>query len=166
MNLTDLLHFAIPCWIINMSLNGLYVTKLIFPRFAKYDKPLDNGLEFLGKPLLGQSTTWPGIIVALVVGVILSQLMQFPLSHGLLYGLGVYFGHASGSFIKRRLGFSPGKHLPVLDHGNYVLLTGLIFTLAKLIPWQIALYTWLITLIVHPVVTFLAYKLKLKKYPL
>ncbi len=164
---SDALQFAIPCWAINLSLNSLYVIKTVYPPLARYDYPLDGKLKLRdNRRILGNSTTWPGVAIALAAGILLSFVFSFSVTAGILYGISVYAGHGLGSFIKRRFGYSDGKFMPFVDHSDYVILTGAIMGLLGKFSWHSIIIAILITYIVHPIVTFLGYLLKLHKYPL
>lgn len=169
--LIEVLKFTIPFWLINISLNGVYVTKLIFPVVAKCDRPLDLYKQFSnGTRVLGNSTTVIGFFVAIIVGIIVQIFLGKDLEHslqiGLISGLAVYFGHAIGSFIKRRFDYVDGAFMPFVDHGDYIILAGLIFGLMHEFSWTVIGVGVLITYILHPLFTYAAYLLKLHKQPL
>lgn len=162
----EVLQFAAPCWLVNMSLNSIYIFKTQFPNLAKYDYPIDGCKNLLdGHRALGNSTTWPGLVVAIIAGSLLSIIFSFNLGLGMIFGLSVYFGHALGSFIKRRAGYPDGKYMPFVDHGDYIVTTGIILGLLHQFTWLAILIGVIITYIVHPIVTYIAYLLKLHKYP-
>ena len=170
-HLTEVLQFAIPCWLVNMSLNLLYVIKLRFPKVVQIDKPLDGNLSFAGgSRILGHSTTVLGLAMAVFSGSIILIVFQQSFSKGLwlgvIVGLCVYFGHALGSFVKRRFGYKDGEFMPVADHGDYVLLTGIVLGLMHQYAWLSILVAILITYIVHPIFTYLSYLAKWHKHPL
>lgn len=157
----QILLFCVPCWITNISLNFF---KFI-PGVAKLDSQLDNKKLFFDKqPILGKSTTKIGLLVAIIVGLIIGIFIG--LFKGLMVGIGVYFGHALGSFIKRRLGIKGGDYLPIVDHGDYIFLTGMIFMVFGWIKPFILIYSFLLTLLVHPIACFVGFKLGLRDKPL
>lgn len=167
MEIKEIAIFTISCWLINISLNGLYVLKLIWPNFTQYDYPLDGRNNwFDGQRILGSSTTIPGILVALGAGLLCTQVFNYHFALGLLFGICVYGGHALGSFIKRRFKYKDGDFMPVVDHGDYVITTGLVMILANKFAWTTVITGILITYILHPIFTYLSYKLKLHKEPL
>jgi CDP-2,3-bis-(O-geranylgeranyl)-sn-glycerol synthase len=159
------LIYAVPCWLVNISLNGWYLLKLRIPAIARFDAPLDWGKKFFdGKRILGQSTTLVGLPVALLVGMGTEHFLT-SLSVGFLKGATVYFGHALGSFIKRRFNVPRGKFVPILDHGDSIMLTGLVFWLLRLAPANIIVASIIITLAFQPVFNYLSYKLHLRDNP-
>lgn len=159
---SQILHFAGPCWVVNMSLNGIYVAKQIFPSISKLDKPIDGGLSIKGSRILGNSTTWLGIVVAVVIGILIKQ----DFAMGLIVAATVYFGHAWGSFIKRRAKYVDGQFMPLIDHGDYIIMSGLVFGLMHQYHWAVIGAAILLTYIGHPLVTYVSYLLRLKKNPL
>jgi CDP-2,3-bis-(O-geranylgeranyl)-sn-glycerol synthase len=145
-----------------MSLTVLgYVTrKSAFLR--KTDWPLDAWLSLPDKKrILGDSTTWLGLLLVCVGGIIGAHF--WPGHHLFALSILVYIGHALGSFIKRRIGISEGAFLPGIDHGDYVLTAGLFLYLIgelSLFSW---VFAWLLTLILTPFITVSAYHVKVRK---
>jgi hypothetical protein len=163
----EILQFVVPCWLINMSLNLIYIAKRNFPALETFDQPLDGGMRLRdGQRLLGSSTTWLGIIVAIIAGLLIQRLFGQTIMIGLLTGLTVYIGHTLGSFIKRRAHVKDGGFLPGVDHANYVITTGIIFGLMHLFPWQVILIGIALTYVLHPIVAYLAYLIGWHRYPL
>jgi CDP-2,3-bis-(O-geranylgeranyl)-sn-glycerol synthase len=157
----QVLLFCVPCWLINLSLN---LFKFI-PGVAEADRPLDSKrLFFDRRPILGKSTTIIGLVVAVALGLVIGSYIGW--FKGLMVGLGVYFGHASGSFIKRRLGIVGGDYLPIVDHGDYIFLTGMIFLLFNWVEPLVFLYAFGLTLLVHPFACLVGFKLGLREKPL
>lgn len=168
--LIEVLQFAVPCWLINMALNLIYVAKLYFPRIASLDKPIDyKKVSLDGERVLGESTTWLGLIVAIVFGCIVQRIFDHSentILLGLILGLAVYLGHALGSYIKRRFGYKDGQYMPFVDHGDYIITAGIILGLMYQFPWVVISLGILVTYIAHPIVTYLAYLVKWHKHPL
>ncbi len=161
------LLFAAPCWIVNISLNGLYVIGKFFPKFKNFDTPLDGGrtLRYDSRRILGNSTTIPGIIVALASGLLIAHYTDSDLTNGFILGLSVYLGHALGSFIKRRAGYYDGQFMPLVDHGDYIVTAGLIFWYLEIFSTKTVILGIAATYILHPAFTYLAYLLGFHKYP-
>lgn len=160
-----LLAYTVPCWGINIALNLWYLLKLRRPKFLAYDAPLDlSHTLFDGRRILGNSTTWVGIPVALISGLIIESFLTTPLI-GLLKGLTVYLGHAMGSFIKRRFGIPRGKFVPIIDHGDSIIVTGIVFLVFRKEPLLMVSSAILLTLIVQPVLAYIGYRLKLRDNP-
>lgn len=162
----EVLLFTIPCWIINISLNGLYVVGKIFPKFKKFDIPLDAGKVFYDhKRILGNSTTWLGLPVVLIVGSLFAIYADIDLWLGASWGMLVYSGHTIGSFIKRRSDYGDGQFMPFVDHGDYITITGIVMWFLGMFSWEAVILGIVATYIFHPIFTYLAYLAGLHKYP-
>jgi hypothetical protein len=165
-DLISLLKYTLTCWFINGSLNFIYVAKQSWEVVQKWNIPLDHGkIWFDNRRILGNSTTWLGIPVALASGII-GGLVFGDLAIGVVQGVCVYSGHALGSFIKRRLGKNDGQFVPFVDHGDYVILSGLVVGLLGWRSWTTVLSALFLTFIFHPMATYIFFKLGWRKSPL
>ena len=157
-----LIYFSI-AWGTNISLNLLYVLKRYLPLFNKLDYPLDFKINYKKNRLLGDSTTIVGLIISLIISltiyIITNSFVWF------IIPIIVYLGHLAGSFVKRRLNKNGGDFLPIIDHGDYMLLLGLIFISLGYINFYFAILALIITYILHPLACLMAYKLKLRERP-
>ena len=72
---------------------------------SRYAWPLDGGVRLKdGRPLLGPSKTWRGLIAALLFSGLMAVLLGLPLWLGIRFGGGAMLGDMFSSFLKRRLG--------------------------------------------------------------
>lgn len=134
--------------------------------------PIDFGKDlFDGKPIFGKNKTFRGFLVGLLVGtgvgLIESAVFGYPVVFGLLLSLGALVGDLGGSFVKRRLGLSPGAVLPVVDQVDFVL-GAIVFSLPifpQSLSWPLALTMLILTPPIHLLTNFGAYKLGLKSNP-
>ena len=156
------MYFSI-AWGTNIALNFLYVIKRYFPKFNKLDYPIDFKLRYKKNRLLGDSTTIIGLILSFIIGLIIYSITLNII--WALIPLIVYFGHLLGSFIKRRMNKNGGQFVPVIDHGDYMLLLGISFVLLNYISVPFALLALVLTYILHPVACLIAFKLKLRENP-
>lgn len=157
-----ILYFSL-AWFSNICLNLLYVAKKYIPKIKKIDKPIDFFYKYKKDRLLGDSTTVLGLIVCLLISSVL-----FILKLNSLYffiPISVYLGHTFGSFIKRRMHKKGGEFAPFIDHGDYVIFTGIVFVLFGKISFLFAVVSILLTYILHPIACLLAFNLKLRKFP-
>lgn len=143
--------------------------------------PMDAGKLFWdGKRVFGSNKTLRGFFVGLLVGTFASfvlgslyQLYGFPKNLlfqydtrlGLVLSAGALTGDLLHSFIKRRLGISPGSPLPVADQLDFAF--GALFFSALIYPppGYIAVIILVITPPVHLLTNFLAYLIGVKKTP-
>lgn len=158
----NFVFYMVITWGCNISLNYLYVLKKFFPFVLKYDHPLDFRKKLGGYRVLGESTTWLGLLLSVFLSLFFYILLPWP---WFLVPFTVYFGHSLGSFIKRRLGKKDGSFLPLVDHGDYMVLTGIMLYLSGQVSIPLVVSTILVTYILHPLASFIAFKLGLKKYP-
>lgn len=85
--------------------------------------PLDFGLHFVdGRPLLGPSKTWRGVLAAIVLCALVAPLLGFAVQTGAWIGALSMLGDALASFAKRRLGIEPSGQAFGLDQVPEALL--------------------------------------------
>jgi CDP-2,3-bis-(O-geranylgeranyl)-sn-glycerol synthase len=164
--LFDALAFAGPCWIVNLSHNFIVPLKKIFPALIKIDPPIDGGLRWGKNRILGGSITYAGLLVTLIMPFLLVYVFSQSFQILMLKSLSVYIGGALGSFIKRRLGYMRGEFMPIVDHGDYILFTSIIFYALKLEYLLVILGGIALTYIFHPIACYIGYKLKIKTEPI
>ncbi len=140
--------------------------------------PLDLGAKAWDKrPWLGKGKTFKGTFGGVFVGslaaVIISnivpqwtpQIFENYVLFGFAVSVGAIGGDIVGSFIKRRLKMESGKPFLLLDQLDFWvggLALGSIFFVPSL--WQIVAMI-LITLIVHRISNWIAFKAQLKEVP-
>lgn len=146
----------------NIALNALGFFSYCFPTIGRRDAPFDFGLKLQdGERLLGDSTTWGGLVLMLVVGIAGSFILpEHPL---IALAILVFFGHALGSFVKRRIGLKRGEFLPLVDHGDYILLAGTTFALIGEIHPLTIFISYVAVIAVTPLVTHAAHTLHLRR---
>lgn len=83
---------------------------------ARWSSPIDAGLLFVdGRPLLGRSKTWRGLVSAVLLTALLAPVLGFGAATGALAGGLSMAGDALASFVKRRLGVPPSGRSFGLD---------------------------------------------------
>jgi hypothetical protein len=163
LTIDNFLTYCFIAWGTNMLLNVLGIIKLHFPNTVNLDKPIDFGLEYKGDRLIGESTT----IVGLILSILISVVMYFAKFNFIWISIPllVYCGHTLGSIIKRRMHKKGGEFVPFVDHGDYMILTGIVFVIMNYISFSFAILGLFVTYILHPIVCFIAFRLKLRKIP-
>ncbi|MFH1239792.1 MAG: CDP-2,3-bis-(O-geranylgeranyl)-sn-glycerol synthase [Candidatus Diapherotrites archaeon] len=163
----ELLLFAIP----------LYVSNAV-PVLIGGLTPIDFGKNFFdGKRLFGEGKTFRGFAigvlsgwgVALLTQYFLLNFTNFPVPQTVFFGLfvafGALFGDLVGSFVKRRIGIKRGAPVFLLDQLDFVA-GGIIFGSVFYAPsfWGIIFIAG-VTVILHRVTNYIAFKMKLKNVP-
>ena len=128
------IYFAMPAYIASTA--PIFAKNILKERFSA---PMDFNKKFVdGKPFLGRSKTFRGLIAGILVGALISyiqyQLYAFPffqalsfydysnwLSFGILLGLGALMGDMIESFIKRRINLKPGDKFVPWDQIDYTI---------------------------------------------
>jgi len=137
--------------------------------------PLDFGKNFFdGRPIFGKNKTFrgffSGLAVGTTVGFVESAFFDYsvnPIAFGLLLSLGALFGDLTGAFVKRRLGLSPGDLLPVVDQVDFII-GAILFSLPiclQTLSCGLIITVLIVTLPLHLLTNFAAYKLGLKGNP-
>lgn len=159
----------------------LEALKFIFPAYCANavpvlvggGLPLDFGKNFFdGKPIFGKNKTFRGFFFGLAVGTIVGILESFffqehPRYFGLILSFGALIGDLIGAFCKRRLGFKPGDLLPVIDQVDFIV-GAIVFSLPffmSTISAELAFAVLIITLPLHVLTNYVAYKIGFKSNP-
>lgn len=136
--------------------------------------PLDFNKKLFGKPILGRGKTFKGTFSGIFFGS-LSVFIIAPFIpegfitnyyvFGIMLVLGAITGDIVASFIKRRLGLKRGAQAPLLDQLDFVA-GSFLFTLWIRTPTlEEVIIIVLITLTLHRIANYIAYKIKLKEVP-
>ncbi len=156
-----ILYFILVPMLINGGLNFLNIIHR-HPQYQKFDYPIDFYLKINKQRLIGDSSTILGLALALILGTFLGSIVYQDQPLGLTIGFAVFFGHSLGSFVKRRLNIKPGDFLPIVDHGDYIIISGIFLLFLNKINLITFLGGLIITLIVHPVFCLLGFWLKIR----
>lgn len=160
------LQFGFACWLFNSCLNFLAPLQKAFRHSWILNAPLDRGLVLSdGYRLIGDSITVLGIALMFVAPLPLSLITGESLWLVALKCVCASVGGVLGSFVKRRLGMPRGKFLPLVDHGDYMIVTVAFFVAFNLVDPLVGLVALVGTYIVHPMVCVVAYFLKIKNEP-
>jgi CDP-2,3-bis-(O-geranylgeranyl)-sn-glycerol synthase len=138
-------------------------------------RPLDFGRNFVdGKPVFGKNKTFRGFFFGLLVGVLVGLgesaafgATTFPVMLSALIPLGALMGDLAGAFVKRRLNLAPGDLLPIVDQVDFVI-GAILFSLPVSLPflsWELVVAILIITIPVHLLTNYAAYKFGFKNNP-
>ena len=156
------------------------------PFLKPFNQPVDFGLTFRNKRVLGSHKTIRGFIAGIIVGILTVYFEVFlyqnfswvraivpidyttvnPVLLGFLLGFGALAGDAVKSFFKRQKNVPPGKSWVPFDQIDYIV-GGVLFSALYI---QLSLWHYLLLfvlyLLLHPFNTILGYFVKLRKEPL
>jgi CDP-2,3-bis-(O-geranylgeranyl)-sn-glycerol synthase len=133
-------------------------------RFAAH--PLDGGRCWRdGRPLLGHSKTWRGLVLALIAPTIMAWLLGIPPNIGLIVGACAMGGDLLSSFTKRRLGMTTSSQALGLDQIPEALLPMLAVKPIFDLNWPVILETVVAFLILELLLSRLLYHLRVRRQP-
>lgn len=173
------LYLALPAYLANMA--PVVVARARWLRSLA--RPIDDGYQLAGQPILGKHKTWRGFIMGSLVGavavLIQAWLYQYPAWREISYinyhswrlllvvmigaGVGAMVGDAVKSFVKRRIGLKSGSSWPVADQLDFVIGYFIIILPFARLPFGLIALALLFTLILHPLTNILGYLLGMKK---
>lgn len=82
----------------------------------RWSSPVDGGRLWRdGRPLLGKSKTWRGLVAGVLSCALLSFVVGIGALFGALFGALALLGDLCSSFIKRRFGLTPSARATGLD---------------------------------------------------
>jgi CDP-2,3-bis-(O-geranylgeranyl)-sn-glycerol synthase len=177
------LWFFFPAAIANM----VPILVAPFPYLRRFTAPIDGGLTYRGKRLLGSHKTWRGLIAGIIFATLVLWLQQLAVDHSLwiqrmtsqvdysslptlilgpLFAIGALGGDAIESFFKRQRDVAPGHGWFPFDQIDYII-GGALATM-PFVQLTILQYLWLIALwlIVHVVSSYVGFLLGLKERPI
>lgn len=167
--------------------NAAPVFAAVMPFLKKYDAPIDGGKTFQGRPLFGPHKTWRGLVSGIIVATLVLWIQQILVVNyewarfisdgvdysslplliaGPLFGLGALGADAIKSFFKRRRGIKSGGSWIPFDQIDYIVgsvLVSLLFVTLSLTQY---IWIFIIWFVMHIAVSFIGYKLGLKKSPI
>lgn len=176
------LWFFLPAGIANVT--PIIITKL--PLLKEWNGPVDFGLQFRGRPILGPHKTIRGLLVGTLAGLLVFMLQvqayesyswarevsgnldysQLSLWLGVLLGFGALFGDLVKSFFKRQLNVVSGKSWFPFDQLDYIV-GGLIFSsIVVLLSLKQYLLIAIVWFLIHLLSSYVGYLTKFKQDPI
>lgn len=144
--------------------------------------PIDHGKNWKdGRRILGDGKTIRGLVGGTICGII-AGILQILISPGdpfiiptltavITLSLGALLGDIIKSFFKRRIGFTRGAHLPLIDQLDFVV-GAWVLTYIFEPKWfieafniEIMITVLILTPIFHRLTNIFGYRIKLKKEP-
>jgi len=160
------------------------------PLLKNLNAPIDFGLTWNDKPLMGPNKTWRGLLVGTIAAVItfqfqvylatntsiLSDTVVFGIDYAnptasnyvlmALLGFGALFGDAVESIAKRQLGIQSGKSWKFFDQTDYVFGALLLGQLANPLPINTLILSIVVWGLIHPLATVFGYLIGMKDSPI
>lgn len=167
--LIQIFWLFLPAGIANMA-------PVLFKWVPILDYPIDIGGKISGKRILGNNKTFRGLIFGILIAMLvvyLQSLADFEtiinysainiLLLGFLMGFGVIFGDSVKSFFKRRRGIKSGKSWLVFDQVDWIFGAIIFVNLYVWVGWKVNFISLVLFALLHPVVNYAGYLLKIKK---
>lgn len=127
--------------------------------------PLDGGLKWRGKRLLGDGKTLEGILIGFNSGLFVAILLGLDFRVSVAVIAASLAGDLVGSFIKRRMGLKRGQEVPLMDQLGFIIMAYLTLSFFVKFNKLLALVLVGFTYLIHRLTNLLAYALRLKKVP-
>ncbi|MFH1587794.1 MAG: CDP-2,3-bis-(O-geranylgeranyl)-sn-glycerol synthase [Candidatus Diapherotrites archaeon] len=139
--------------------------------------PLDMGIKLNNHRILGKGKTFKGTIAGILIGTLVAILIQFIypsvneilitnyVLFGFLVSVGAMIGDIAGSFFKRRAGIESGEEVLFLDQLDFVFGAIILGSIVYVPDFYEILGICILTLFVHKISNWIAFKLKIKKVP-
>jgi CDP-2,3-bis-(O-geranylgeranyl)-sn-glycerol synthase len=172
----ETLYFVLPGFCANMA------PIIVKNHFRSLAVPVDMGVKWRGKPLLGTHKTVRGFIAGVIaaVFVVFLQKLVYYLGYlhswayidysaanailvGSLLGLGALVGDSFKSLIKRRFGIKEGERFMPWDQLDYVIGMGIFALFIKPLTFSMWLELIIAGFLLHIIVTRIGYFTGLRK---
>lgn len=168
----QLIWFFLPAGMANMA-------AAISRHLPMLNIAVDGGRTMGGQPILGSHKTWRGVFFALLAALVTVYIQKYfnsaTLSYnlldysradiwlfGLAQGAGAMLGDLGRSFIKRRLGIMPGQTWFPWDQIDWIVGALLVSSFYVSVDWVMALWALALATLIHPLVNYFCYLLKIQ----
>lgn len=174
------LWFFLPAGVGNMT--PIFAAKL--PLLRRWNAPMDAGLTFGGRRLLGAHKTWRGLVCGVAAATVVLWLQQVVTAHvpwlaaaavplnyarlpvmllGPLFAVGALGGDAIESFFKRRRDIPSGHSWFPFDQLDYIIGAAVVTLPVAVLPWTVYGCAVVLWLLIHLGVSFVGYLVGLKE---
>lgn len=159
----------------------------IIPVLNRWKTPLDCGLTFKGKQILGPHKTWRGLVSGVIAATAILWVQQIVITQnseiqaisgdvaydtlptlilGPLFGLGALGGDAIESFFKRLNNIPSGHSWFPFDQLDYI--AGAIIVTLPFFILSLTQYLWIIVVwtLIHLCASYIGWKVGLKEKPI
>lgn len=156
MALIELLYFFLPAAVANMM-------PVLVNKVPILNNPLDHKKTWNKKRIFGKNKTYRGIIAGLIGATITAYVQSTPIIIGLAMGIGALGGDLIKSCIKRQANIKPGVSWTPWDQIDWIIGAIILTAIFKTIYFWEMIQIIIIAGLLHPIVNYIGYKLKLKK---
>lgn len=145
--------------------------------------PVDFGLKWKGKPLLGSHKTFRGLFFGVLVAVIVCYLQKVLFTYcawcrqaslldysglnfllfGFLMGFGALFGDMVESLLKRRRGIGSGRPWIPWDQVDFVIGSLLFLAIVFVPSWQTIVFLLIVVPLLHIATNHIGFYLGINK---
>ena len=149
-----------------MSFQLIYAAKTLVPKHHWLRKIKIDNWDFIfidGKPFIGSGLRLTSMASIITLPFIFNVLLPASLAYYFTLTFSVFAGDLCGSILKRRLGYGKGSFAPFIDHGDYIIFTGIVFIFLGHLSLTVFISALLITYVLHPLACIIGYKLHIKK---
>lgn len=144
------------------------------------DYPVDFGKSWKGRRIFGNHKTWRGLFFGILAAILIAywqvhfyQPGKFYYLYnysklnfwilGFLSGSGALLGDLFRSFIKRRYGIMPGTPWFPYDQADWIIGAIIFLSFYLKLSRQDALVAILLSIIIHPLINYICFVLRLQK---
>ncbi len=152
------------------------MSPVLFKKVPILAYPIDCGVTFCGKRVLGTNKTWRGLLAGIIMATLFVYLQKWlnivdyseinPLILGPLLGAGALVGDAVESFFKRQRGIKPGHSWIPFDQTDWIIGAVIFAEIYIKIGLTDALIVIVIAGLLHPLANIISFALKLQKVKL
>lgn len=173
MNILQLAYLFLPAAIANMA--PVFARRANILRFL--DKPMDGGMRWRGKQLLGPHKTWRGLVSGIITAVAVTGIQALLdikslnvveynavwLPLGVALGAGALLGDALKSLFKRRVGVPSGSAWSPYDQIDFTIGASLALLLFLPLTWPDAFAAVSLFAACHVIINWIGYALRWRK---
>ncbi|WP_339806655.1 CDP-archaeol synthase [uncultured Marinobacter sp.] len=132
----------------------------------RWNAPVDGGRLWRdGRPILGKSKTWRGLVVGITSCALLSLVTGFGALFGALFGTLALLGDLVSSFIKRRCGLAQSARATGLDQLPEAIVPMLFAAVWLSLEWLEALVPVVVFVAANMAISPLLFRLGIRKQP-
>jgi len=146
--------------------NGSPILVRHVPYLKGFDYPLDCKLVFFdGRPLLGASKTWRGLISSIITTMLCAVLLQMEWHTGFMVSVLAMFGDSLSSFVKRRFALAPSDMALGVDQIPESLFPSLYMHYLWQLGWSWIVSTVIVFFVLELLLSRFLYHLHIRQRP-